>query len=78
MTKSKDIPSPKCVNVNRSTHKCRRHCCRKPDDRVREDSAPGRQQNLFGNFMRVTKSGRIVEIDPDTADAGPTFKHGRF
>lgn len=74
----KKVPIPKCKNVNRSQYKCRRMCCRKLDDRVREDSAPGRQQNLFGNFFTRTKSGRLVEIDPDAADVGPTFKHGRF
>ena len=58
----KEIPVPSCKNTNRKTHKCRRMCCRRQNDRITEDAAPGVQtridssgsprQQLLGWFNR--------------------------
>lgn len=54
MTLKKDVPVPPCKNTNRRTAKCRRMCCRREDDRVREDDAPGIQ-------TRIDRKGTIQQ-----------------
>ncbi len=46
----KEVPIPPCKNTNRRTAKCRRMCCRRVDDRVREETADGKQTKFDGNF----------------------------
>lgn len=46
VSEPKEIPIPPCKNKNRTTAKCRRMCCRREDDRVREDVAPGIQTRI--------------------------------
>ena len=56
MTSSKkgNVPIPPCKNTNRRTAKCRRMCCRRDDDRTREDVADGIQ-------TRIDKKGTVQQ-----------------
>lgn len=54
MTKPKEIPIPSCNNTNRRTAKCRRMCCRREDDRIREDESEGIQ-------TRIDKMGSVQQ-----------------